>query len=100
TVLTRVIYTRGMVGKLSDLRSGRGVRVTEWEAPHIPEAVLSSIEREAVDTLEGEWGDPKAGDPIQVDVIDLETDTDVVSIEVFNRAIILLGDESEEMQRI
>jgi hypothetical protein len=97
--LTRVCYTRGFVTKLSELRSGHGVRVTEWEAPQIPQPVLDSIEREAVDALEGEWGDPKAGDPIQVDLLDLETDTDVVSIEVFNRAI-SLGHADEDMRRI
>jgi hypothetical protein len=53
-----------------------------------------------VDVLEGEWGDPKAGDPIQVDLLDLETDTDVVSIEVFNRAIFLGHTQDEEMRRI
>jgi hypothetical protein len=98
--MRRVCYTRGFVKKLSDLRSGRGVRVTEWEAPHVPQEVLDSIAREAVDVLEGQWGDPKAGDPIQVDVLDLETETDIVSIEVFNRAISLIYGESEEMRRI
>jgi hypothetical protein len=76
------------------------VQVTEWEAPRIPQDVLDSIEREAVDTLEGEWGNPKAAAPIQVDVLDLETDTDVVSIEVFNRAIFLTHEDSEEIRRI
>lgn len=98
--LTRVCYTRGFVSTLSDLRSGRGVQVTEWKAPQIPQAVLDSIEREIVAALEGKWGAPKAGDPMQVDVIDLETDTDVVSIEVFNRAITLVHDDSEEVRRI
>jgi hypothetical protein len=98
--LTRVCYTRGFVTKVSELRSGHGVQVTEWEAPQIPQSVLDSIEREAVDALEGEWGDPKAGNPIQVDLLDLETDTDVVSIEVFNRAILLGHADDEEMRRI
>lgn len=98
--IVHVCYTRGLVKKLSDLRAGRSVRVTEWTAPHIPQAVLDSIEREAIDALEGEWGDPKVGDPIQVDVIDLETDEDVVSLHVFNRAICLLHADSEEMRRI
>src|SRR6266542_1691576 len=30
--ITRVRYTRDSVRKVSDLRSGRGVQVTEWEA--------------------------------------------------------------------
>jgi hypothetical protein len=88
--IVRVCYTRGLVRKLPDLRAGRDVQVTEWNAPDIPRAVLESIEREAVDVLEGEWGHPKAGDPIQVDVIDLETDSDVVTIQAFNRGISLI----------
>jgi hypothetical protein len=58
--IVRVCYTRGLIRKLSDLRAGRDVHVTEWNAPHIPPAVLASIEREAVAALEGDWGDPKA----------------------------------------
>jgi hypothetical protein len=98
--LTRVSYTRGFVTKVSELRSGHGVRVTEWEAPQIPQSVLDSIEREALDTLEGEWGHPKVGNPIQVDLIDLETDSDIVSVEVFNRAIALVHGDGEEVRRI
>jgi len=30
--ITRVRYTRDSVSEVSDLRSGRGVQVTEWEA--------------------------------------------------------------------
>lgn len=98
--ITHVSYTRGLVKKLSDLRRGHGVRVTEWEAPHIPQAILDCIEREEIAALEGEWGEPKAGDPIQVDVIDLETAEDVVSIEIFNRAISLFHEGSEEVRRL
>ena len=46
----------GLVKNLSDLRTDRGVRLTEWEAPRIPQAVLDSIEREAVYALEGRMG--------------------------------------------
>ena len=98
--ITRVSYARGLVKKLSDLRTGRGLRLTEWEAPHIPQPVLDSLECEAIDALEGEWGDPEAGDPIQVDLIDVETADDVISIEVFNRAILLFHSDSEDMRRI
>jgi SEC-C motif len=98
--ITHVSYMRGFVSRLTDLRSGRGIRVTEWEAPRIPESVLDSIDREGLDALEGEWGDPKIGDPIQVDVINIETATDIISVEVFNRAICLVHADSEEMRRI
>jgi hypothetical protein len=35
-----------------------------------------------------------------VDVIDLETDSDVVTIQVFNRGSALVSDDSEEIWRI
>ena len=98
--LTRVCYTRGFVNKLSELRSGAGVRVTEWEAPRIPRAVLEILDRELPQILEERWGNPKIGDPIQVDIVDLETDTDVFSIEVFNRAISLVEDGGDSMQGV
>jgi hypothetical protein len=98
--ITRVSYTRGFVKKLSDPRMGRGVRVTAWETPHIPESVLESIESEEIDALEGVWGEPTACDPIQVDLIDVETADDVISVEVFNRAMLLVREDIEEMRRI
>jgi hypothetical protein len=98
--LTRVCYTRGFVNKFSELQSGTGVRVTEWEAPRIPWAVLDILDRELPQVLEERWGNPKIDDPIQVDIIDLETDTDVLSIEVFNRAISLVQEGRDPMQGI
>lgn len=65
-----------------------------------PQNVLNSIEREELDELDGPWGDPKAGSPIQVDVIDVETDEQILSIEVFNRAIGLFEEDFEELRRI
>lgn len=96
-----VRYTRGMVRTLSDLRAGRGLKITEWNSPDIPSAILESFEEEGLDFLEGEWGNPKVGDPIQVDIIDIESDRNVVTIQLYNRAIFLVrDDESEELQRI
>lgn len=98
--ITRVCYTRGRVERMSDYRRGVNLRVTEWEAPNVPQAVLDSIAREELDALEGEWGDPKSGTPIQVDVIDIETADDIVSIEIFNRAMCMVTEPGEEVRRI
>lgn len=43
--ITRICCTRGFVSKLSDLRSGRGVQVTEWEAPQIPQVQSRDLSR-------------------------------------------------------
>jgi hypothetical protein len=98
--IARVRYARGFVKKLTDLEKGRGLRVTEWEKPDIPQAALDSIEHEELDALEGEWGNPTAADPIQVDIIDLETAEDIFSIEIFNRRIALSEPDNQEIRRI
>ncbi len=102
--ITRLSYARGFINTLSDLRRGRDLQITEWLAPHIPQIVLDSLELEQFDLLEGRWGAPKAGEPIQIDLIDIETEDDLISIEVFNRALVLADlegeDVDEEMRRI
>jgi len=98
--IRRISYTRGLVDTLEEALESRGLLITEWEAPNIPQAVLESIEREALHELEGEWGDSALAHPIQIDMIDLETDNDIFSIEIFNRGICLLGGDSDEIRRI
>jgi hypothetical protein len=98
--ITRVCYARGLVDKMSDFRAGRGLDVTEWEAPQITEDLLDVIDNERLGQLAGRWGDPKAGEPTQVDVIDIETDEDVITIEIFNRGIALLEIDDDAMRRI
>jgi hypothetical protein len=98
--ITRIRYTRGLVDTIDDAYEGRGLLVTEWEAPNIPQVVLDGIEREELDALEGEWGDSTLADPIQVEMIDLETGDETFSIEIFNRGISLLSTDSDEMRRI
>lgn len=60
--ITRVRYTRGLVDTIEDAYEGRGLLVTEWEAPNIPQLVLDGIEQEELDALEGEWGDSTLAD--------------------------------------
>jgi hypothetical protein len=101
--ITRIWHTRGVVDRWSDFRSGRGLRVTEWVAPDIPQGVLDSIDEAGIGfEVGGQWGDPNAADPIHVDVIDVETDGVILSIEIFNRHMFLPEEDSEddELSRI
>jgi hypothetical protein len=44
------------------------------------------LEREELAALDGRWGDPTVGEPIQTDIIDVETPTHTFTVEVYNRA--------------
>jgi hypothetical protein len=93
-------YSRGMVKSRRRALAGEGLSAKEWIAPRIPEAILTAIEREGAAELDGSWGDPGAASPIEVDVIDIETPDDVISIEVFNRGVLLVLDNSDEVRRV
>ena len=93
-------YSRGMVKSRRRALAGEGLPTKEWTAPGIPEAILAAIEREGAAELDGSWGDPGAASPIEVDIIDIETPDDVISIEVFNRGVLLVLDNSDEVRRV
>jgi hypothetical protein len=98
--IRRVTYERGFAKSLKSAVSGRGLKTSAWVAPAIPRPILDSIEREALEELAGGWGNPRAGDPIQVDMIELETDTGLIAVEVFNRGTLLAYEDSDEVRRI
>jgi hypothetical protein len=98
--LTCVRYERGFVDTMQQLQEGTGLRATEWLAPAIPSAILDSIQHEALAELDGAWGDPAAGDPIQVDVIELHTHDDIIIVEMINRAIFLIHTDDEAVKSI
>ena len=76
------------------------MNVSEWSAPDIPQQVLECFEDESIELLGGFWGRPASGDPIQVDVIDVETAAEVVTVEIYNRAILLVHADAEEIRQI
>jgi hypothetical protein len=95
-----VRYERGFVQTLDALERGRCLRLTGWTAPSIPRQILECLECEAVDDLDGFWGDAEVGDPIQVDIVEVITDDDLIVVEVLNRAILLLHTDSDDVRRI
>jgi SEC-C motif len=98
--IARVSYTTGFIDSLSDLRPARGLRIVEWTAPHIPDEVLDSLECQDLVLLEGRWGAAKAGTPIEVHLIDIETDDDLISIELFNRTLVVadIAEDDDEAE--
>jgi hypothetical protein len=99
SAIQRVRYVRGL-DEPADRAAGRqGLRVSEWSAP-LPSSILEAFERERIEELEGHWGDERVGRPVQLDGIEIETDTDLLTIDVANRAICLAASDDETLRRI
>ncbi len=50
--------------------------------------------------LEGEYGDARAGSPVQVDRLEIEHESGTTRITILNRAIMLLHGNDEVMRRL
>ena len=98
--IRRIAYSSGFVDTEDEAHSGEGLVTSVWTAPGIPAAILECLERELVAELEGEWGDTGSGTPIQVDHIELETENDLIALQVFNRAILLAVENTEDTRRL
>jgi len=100
TRVRRIVYSNGLVRTPDEASAGEGLTTTAWTSPGIPATILECLERERVADLEGEWGDATAANPIQVDRIELATDDDVIALDVYNRAVLLFADNTEETRRV
>jgi hypothetical protein len=57
-------------------------------------AIETSFRKERIAELEGQFGDPEAGDPIEVDYLSIRTSKGTSETVVLNRGIaLLLGDD-------
>jgi hypothetical protein len=96
-----VTYTRGFAETGEQIGSGEGFQVTQWTAPDIPHEILDAFELESVWQLDGWWGDTDAAQPIQFDLISINTLHDDPLIEVQNRAAVFAsGQDVEALARI
>ncbi len=74
--------------------------VRTWRGSEIPAEVRKSINEENVLNLGGVYGDKDTGDPVEYDHLRLVLTDNVVDIKVFNRGVMLLFAENEEVKRI
>lgn len=61
--------------------------------------MLETLKKEDYRTLKLRYGDPSWGEPIQYDLIIIEDREGTKAIEIFNRAILLMLDNTEETRR-
>lgn len=99
-LIESVRYERGFVTSLAQAETGEGLRATEWAAPDIPAALLAALKAEGADGLGGVWGDPRAGTPIETDIIALSDGITDFEIEIYNRGILLLSSHDDAPKRL
>ena len=74
--------------------------VISFEGGKIPQDVIETLKKENYETLKTEYGDPSWGEPIQYDLLIVDRETERKKIEVFNRAILLIFQNTEETRRL
>lgn len=94
--IVRVTFRKGMVDELSEI--SKCATVT-FSAPGIPADILKQLREDDYESLKVRYGDPSWGDPIQYDYLEVESPSGMKSLEIFNRAILLLTRNTEETRR-
>lgn len=70
-----------------------------FEGEAIPQDVLEILTKEDYKTLKLRYGDPLWGEPIQYDLMTIEDEEGTKTIEIFNRATLLMFNNTEETRR-
>jgi hypothetical protein len=96
----RVDYTWGMYESVADIDRSTARIAGVLTHPRIPLYVHDGLIRERIAGLEGDYGDPAVGEPIEVDVLDIETDEGSFRLRVFNRGIVLALGGDDEVKRL
>lgn len=66
----------------------------------ITKKILQSFENEQIDQLSGVYGDRAAGDPVEVDRLEIKFNERDNFVTVFNRGIAMLFTNSDEISRL
>ena len=77
-----------------------GLHITELDADHLPEDIAAGIRDNDLLNAGGVYGDPLAGEPVQVDELVLELASGRVEITVYNRAVMLFQTSEDVYPRV
>ena len=95
-VVEAIRYTRGLIPSLDDKSK---CNVPFLPVDTFPGAIHNLIRDNRIQDLEGTWGDPEWGSPIEYEELELIGKPRNVRIEVINRAVMLFTG-NEEVQRL
>ena len=84
-----------MVDSLDDLQASMRRHTLILEQPNIPDEIVQLMEDEKIFELQGDYGNPGIGDPIEVDYLLIETDRGLQELRMFNRGIMLFRKNDE-----
>ena len=92
-----IAYTRAMMESPADLEFGE---TYEAEGRGIPRPVVEAIEASRLLELEGEFGDRRVSSPVEYDHLIVQTADREITIEVYNRGILLYTTGDATLRRI
>lgn len=78
---------------------GSRVAVT-WSDADLPSEVAAAFVSEGIGGLAGTFGDETLGEPVEIDDLDVQTDTGRVRIRVYNRGIGLMRGMGPELAQL
>ena len=100
-MIQRLSYYWGLYATSGEASAKGAVVVADWNATSLPPDVAGSFASEGIGELEGTFGDASLGQPVEVDDLDVETDSKRVRIRVYNRGIGLIhGGVNLELVRL
>ncbi len=100
TAVRKIEYTHSMADSLDNPQHQELIQATILEHPNIPGDIMQVMEEERISELQGDFGDPSVGDPIEVDHLLVDTDRGLHELRVFNRGIMLLMTNDERYRRL
>ena len=92
-----ILFTRAMMESPADLEFGETYAAAGKE---IPRRVRQAIETSRLLELEGSFGDRRASSPVEYEQLVLETPDRKLTIEVYNRGILLYTTGDPTLRRI
>lgn len=61
---------------------------------------IDAIQRERLEELAGEWGEPDAGEPIEYEQLHVAYEHGAFELTLFNRGILLIFSDDERVRRM
>jgi hypothetical protein len=96
----KVDYFWGTYERVADIDHSTARIAGVLTHPRIPLYVHDGLIRERIAKLGGDYGDSAVGEPIEVDVLDIEIDQDTIRLRVFNRGLVLALGGDDEVKRL
>jgi hypothetical protein len=95
--IVRVTYARAMLDRVADVASSPSTTLREETLPPV---VIDAIQRERLEELAGEWGEPDAGEPIEYERLHVAYERGAFELTLFNRGILLIFSDDERVRRM